>query len=273
MTQHQYKGKVLTIAGSDSSGGAGIQADIKTISSLGCYAASCITSVTVQNTIQVYSTYNMPQNIIQQQIEVVLFDINIDAIKIGMLPSSEAIISVEKSLPSNIPIIVDPVMISASNFKLMDDNAVSHFIEHIVPKATIITPNIPEAEALAQIKINDQDDMIAASKIIKSLGAKFVLVKGGHINQETINNILLTEHNQIFNFPHERIFQGELHGTGCTLSSAIASFIAQKMSVYDSINSAIQYILNTIKTIPKIGKGNNPVFHNYNIINTEDNKI
>ena len=267
MTQiHQYKGKILTIAGSDASGGAGIQADIKTISCLGCYAASCITSVTVQNTIQVYSIYNMPKNIIQQQIEAILSDINIDAIKIGMLPSSEAIISVEKCLPLNIPIVVDPVMISASNFKLMDDNAVSYFIEHIIPKTTIITPNIPEAETLSKIKITDQNDMIEASKIIKSLGARSVLVKGGHIQQETINNILITEDNQIFNFPHKRTFQGELHGTGCTLSSAIASFMGQKMSVHDSVNLGIQYIINTIRTVPKIGKGNNPVFHNYNFI-------
>ncbi|MGN7619018.1 MAG: bifunctional hydroxymethylpyrimidine kinase/phosphomethylpyrimidine kinase [Ehrlichia sp.] len=207
MTQYQYKGKVLTIAGSDPSGGAGVQADIKTISSLGCYAASCITSVTVQNTIQVYSTYDMPQNVIQQQIEAILFDINIDAIKIGMLPSFEAIIAVEKSLPLNVPIIVDPVMVSASNFRLMNDNAVSHFIEHIIPKTTIITPNIPEAETLAQTKITNQDDMIAASKTIKSLGAKSVLVKGGHIYQEIINNILLTENNQILNFSHKKNFQ------------------------------------------------------------------
>ncbi|ABD44812.1 phosphomethylpyrimidine kinase [Ehrlichia chaffeensis str. Heartland] len=268
MTKHQYKGRVLTIAGSDSGGGAGIQADIKTISALGCYAASCITSVTAQNTTQVYSVYNMPQHIIQQQIEVVLSDINIDTIKIGMLPSSKAIKAVAQSLP-DIPIIVDPVMVSASNFRLMDSSAISDFIEYIIPKTTIITPNIPEAEALAQIEIKDQNDMTKASKIIKSLGTKHVLIKGGHINQEIINNILLTEENQIINFSHKRISKKELHGTGCTLSSAIASFIAQKMSIQESVNLAIQYILNTIKIVPQIGKGNNPVFHNYNTISSD----
>ena len=267
MTKHQYKGKVLTIAGSDSCGGAGIQADIKTISALGCYAASCITSVTAQNTSQVYNVYNIPQDIIKQQIEAVLSDINIDAIKIGMLPSSEAIIAVAQSLP-NIPIIADPVMISTSNFRLMDNSAIFDFIKHIICRATIITPNITEAEVLAQTKIINQDDMIKASQQIKSLGAKYVLIKGGHINQEIINNILLTEDYQILNFPHQRIFDGELHGTGCTLSSAIASFISQKISVQESVNLAIQYILKTIKTVPQIGKGNNPVFHNYNVINT-----
>ncbi|CEI84882.1 bifunctional hydroxymethylpyrimidine kinase/phosphomethylpyrimidine kinase [Ehrlichia minasensis] len=266
MTEHQYKGKVLTIAGSDSSGGAGIQADIKTISSLGCYAASCITSVTAQNTSKVYNVYNIPQHIIQQQIEVVLSDINIDAIKIGMLPSSEAIIAVAQSLP-HIPIVVDPVMISTSNCRLMDNSAISDFIKHIIHKTTIITPNITEAEVLTHTKITNQNDMIKASQTIKSLGAKYVLIKGGHINQEIINNILLTEDNQILNFPHQRIFDGELHGTGCTLSSAIASFISQKISVQESVNLAIQYILKTIKTVPQIGKGNNPVFHNYNVIN------
>ncbi|AHC39023.1 bifunctional hydroxymethylpyrimidine kinase/phosphomethylpyrimidine kinase [Ehrlichia muris] len=268
MIEYQYKGKVLTIAGSDSGGGAGIQADIKTISALGCYAASCITSVTAQNTTQVYSVYNIPQHIIQQQIEAVLSDINIDTIKIGMLPSYEAIKAVALSLP-DIPIVVDPVMVSASNFRLMDNNAISDFIEHIIPKATIITPNIPEAEALAQIDIKDQNDMIKASQIIKSLGTKYVLIKGGHMNQEIINNILLTEKDQILNFQHKRTFNDELHGTGCTLSSAIASFMSQKISIQESVNLGIQYILNTIKTVPQIGKGNNPVFHNYNIINTD----
>ena len=224
----QYKGKVLTIAGSDSSGGAGIQADIKTISSLGCYAASCITAVTVQNTMQVYQIHNIPQDIIKGQIEAILSDIAIDAIKIGMLQSYEVILAVANSLPSCIPIIVDPVMISTSNFKLMSDSAVFHLIEHIIPKATIITPNILEAEVLANTKIIDESCMKKASKTLKLLGTKSVLIKGGHLNRETINNILLTEDNKIINFSHKRIQQTELHGTGCTLSSAIASFISQK---------------------------------------------
>ncbi|KYW99154.1 bifunctional hydroxymethylpyrimidine kinase/phosphomethylpyrimidine kinase [Ehrlichia ruminantium] len=263
---NQYKGKVLTIAGSDSSGGAGIQADIKTISSLGCYAASCITSVTVQNTIQVYQVHNIPQDIITGQIEAVLSDITIDAIKIGMLQSHDVITAVANSLPSNIPIIVDPVMISTSNFKLMNDSSVFHFIEHILPKATVITPNILEAEILTNTKIIDEYCMKQASKILKSLGTKSVLIKGGHLNRETIDNIFLTEDDQIFNFSHHRIPHNELHGTGCTLSSAIASFVSQKIPISDSIDLAIQYLLNTIKTIPKVGKGHNPVFHNYNIM-------
>ncbi|QGR02274.1 bifunctional hydroxymethylpyrimidine kinase/phosphomethylpyrimidine kinase [Ehrlichia ruminantium] len=263
---NQYKGKVLTIAGSDSGGGAGIQADIKTISSLGCYAASCITSVTVQNTMQVYKVHNIPQDIIKGQIEAVLSDMTIDAIKIGMLQSHEVITAVAKSLPSDIPIIVDPVMISTSNFKLMNDSAVLHFIEYIIPQATVITPNILEAEVLTNTKISNKNCMKKASKILKLLGTKSVLIKGGHLNHETIDNILLTEDNEIFNFSHKRIPQNELHGTGCTLSSAIASFISQKIPIPDSIDLAIKYLLNTIRIIPKIGKGNNPVFHNYNTI-------
>ncbi|QXK92144.1 bifunctional hydroxymethylpyrimidine kinase/phosphomethylpyrimidine kinase [Neoehrlichia mikurensis] len=262
---NQYKGKVLTIAGSDSSGGAGIQADIKTITMLGCYAASCITSVTVQNTLKIHAIHNIPPNIISEQINAIMSDIEIDAIKIGMLPNYNTIKEVAASITKNIPIIFDPVMISTSGFNLVEHNTVDSLIKILFPKITLITPNIQEAETIINKKINTLEDIINASKIIASFGVKNVLIKGGHLPNKLINNIVLTENNEIFNFQHLRIFKGNLHGTGCTLSSAIASFMSQKLSIKESIQRSIDYLIKTINVIPRIGNGFNPVFHNYNI--------
>ncbi|KJV69596.1 bifunctional hydroxymethylpyrimidine kinase/phosphomethylpyrimidine kinase [Candidatus Neoehrlichia procyonis] len=263
---NQYKGKVLTIAGSDSSGGAGIQADIKTITMLGCYATSCITSVTVQNTMKVYAIHNIPLNIISEQIKAIICDIEIDTIKIGMLPNYNTVKEVAESITQKIPIVFDPVMISTSGFQLSEHSIANAFIEILLPKTTIITPNIPEAEAMINTKINTLEDIITASKVIASFGAKNVLIKGGHLPNRVINNILLTEDNEVFNFQHLRISEEDLHGTGCTLSSAIASFMSQKLPIKESVKQSISYLINTIHTTPKIGHGFNPVFHNYNMI-------
>lgn len=245
----------LTIAGSDSGGGAGIQADLKTFSALGVYGMSVITAVTAQNTKEVRSVQNIDVEVIQDQIEAVLDDLPVDGIKIGMLSTEEIIKTVSKCLKEvrNIPIVLDPVMISKSGHPLLRDDAVSALIQYLLPLSYIITPNLPEAEVLANMKITDQDDMVKAAEIILEKGPKYVLVKGGHLEGEAAD--LFYDGEQYRWIKGERIQTKNTHGTGCTLSSAICAFLARGEQPFTAVEKAKDYITTAIRHSLEIGGG------------------
>lgn len=255
----------LTIAGSDCSGGAGIQADIKTMSSNGVYAMSVITSLTAQNTTGVADVLNVPPSFLKEQIDCVFTDIVPDAVKIGMVSSCELIDVISDRLiyynAKNI--ILDPVMVSTSGSKLMDDGAVSTLTEKLFPIATLVTPNIPEAEILSGMKITDEKSMVIASEKIGGKYCCSVLLKGGHSINDS-NDLLYTDgkHEWIYG---KRIDNPNTHGTGCTLSSAIASNIAKNFTLTESVKRAKEYISGALASGLNLGKGSGPLNHIYNL--------
>ena len=254
--------KVLIIAGSDSSGGAGIQADIKTVSSLGSYAMTAVTAITSQNTTGVKSIVTVPHFEISKQIEFTSKDIKPDAIKIGMLSNTKVINSVIKSI-SKIKvnkIVLDPVMIAKGGQRLINKNSIKTLKEKLIKRVSIITPNIPEAEILTNQKINSKSDMIIAGKKLLKLGAKNVLIKGGHLKSKILHDIFLEENN-IYIFKNKKIKTKHTHGTGCTLSSAIATYYSCGKSLKTSCEKAIKYVNQAISYAPKYGKGYGPINH------------
>ena len=256
------KSKVLIIAGSDSSGGAGIQADIKTVTSLGSYAMTAITAVTSQNSTGVNSIISIPPKEISRQIEFTAKDIKPDSIKIGMLNSDKVIKAIIKSLNKiNVKkIILDPVMVSKSGTKLINDKAIKVLKSNLINKVTIITPNITEAEILTIVKIRDKKDMIIAAKVLLKLGAKNILIKGGHLKSGKMKDIFVNR-NEVSIFENKKIFTKHTHGTGCTLSSAIATFYSCGKTLKTSCEMAIKYVNHAIVTRPKYGKGQGPINH------------
>lgn len=257
------QGRVLIIAGSDSGGGAGIQADIKTVTMLGGYAATAVTAVTAQNTQGVFGVHNIPADFVRKQIELVLVDIGADAIKTGMLSNTEIIKKTASTLKKhNIKnFVLDPVMVAKGGEHLLEEQAVSALKRNLIPLSTIITPNIPEAEVLSRLEIKSENDMIeAARKIISETGAKAILVKGGHLDSEAITDILVTLES-IKKWQNKRIKTKNTHGTGCTLASAIATGLAQNMKMDEAIDRARKYVLKAIKTAPGYGKGYGPLNH------------
>lgn len=261
------KSKVLIIAGSDSSGGAGIQADIKTVTALGCYAMTAITAVTIQNTTGVKSIISINPKEISEQIDFTSKDIVPDAIKIGMLHSSKIILSVKKSLKKikTNKIILDPVMIAKGGAKLINNSAVKTIKNELVDKIFLITPNIPEAELLTGIKINSIENMISAGKILLELGASNALIKGGHFNSKKVYDILLTQKN-IKVFKSIRYKSENTHGTGCTLSSAITAYLSCGKDLIKSCELGIKYVNEAIRSNLNFGKGNGPINHLNSII-------
>ncbi|KRQ87634.1 Hydroxymethylpyrimidine/phosphomethylpyrimidine kinase [Caloramator mitchellensis] len=255
--------KVLTIAGSDSCGGAGIQADLKTFSAHLVYGMSVVTSVTAQNTQGVFGALDMPRDFIELQIKVVFEDIKVDAVKIGMLSSSEIIKTVSQSLKKYgaINVVLDPVMISKSGFKLLKYEAIETLIQDLIPVCTIITPNIHEASLLADMEIKNINEMKEACQRIHKLGAKNVLVKGGHLDDDAID--VLFDGKEFYYFKGQRINTINTHGTGCTLSSAIASNLALGYPVPDAIKNSKEYIQRAIENSFSIGHGVGPVDHLY----------
>ena len=256
------RSKILLIAGSDSSGGAGIQADIKTVTALGSYAMTAITAVTSQNTTGVKSIASIKSREISKQIEFTSKDIKPDAIKIGMLHSEDVINAVLKSL-NKIKIkkiILDPVMVAKGGAKLIDDNSIKILKSKLMKKVSLITPNIPEAEILTKTKISSVKDMIYAATILISLGAKNVLIKGGHLKSRIMQDIFLNK-NEIIVFKNKKIYTKNTHGTGCTLSSAIATYYSCGKTLKKSCEMAIKYVNYSIGTGPKYGKGNGPINH------------
>ncbi|MDC1151671.1 bifunctional hydroxymethylpyrimidine kinase/phosphomethylpyrimidine kinase [Pelagibacteraceae bacterium] len=256
------KSKVLIIAGSDSSGGAGIQADIKTVTALGCYAMTAITAVTAQNTNGVKSIIPINPKEISNQIEFTAKDIKPNAIKIGMLNSKKVILAVIKSLKKiNInKIVLDPVMVAKGGAKLINSQAIKDIKNKLIKKIFLITPNIPEAELLTKIKINSTDDMIVAGKILLKLGAKNVLIKGGHLNSNQMNDILLNK-KIVKVFKSKKYTTKNTHGTGCTLSSAIAANLSCGKDLIKSCELGIKYVNEAIKSNLNLGKGNGPINH------------
>ena len=256
------KSKVLIIAGSDSSGGAGIQADIKTVTCLGCYAMTAITAVTAQNTTGVKSIIPIKPKEISNQIEFTSNDIKPNAIKIGMLHSKEVISAVMKSLKKiNVKkIVLDPVMVAKGGTKLINDKAITDIKEKLIKKILLITPNIPEAELLTNTKIASISDMIKAGKLLINLGAKNVIIKGGHLKSKQMNDIFLNK-KIIKIFKSKRYRSSNTHGTGCTLSSAITANLSCGKDLIKSCELGIKYVNEAIKSNLNLGQGNGPINH------------
>ena len=258
----RIKSKILIIAGSDSSGGAGIQADIKTATSLGVYAMTAVTAVTVQNTKGVQSVISIPANETYNQIVYTINDIKPDAVKIGMLHSTQVINKVYKSLNKFKikKVILDPVMVAKGGAKLITDQAIKLMKKRLFKKVSLITPNIPEAEILTGLKISTKEDMIlAANKLIK-FGVSNVLIKGGHLKSKVVNDIFVNK-KEMKIFSNKRIHTKNTHGTGCTLSTAITSFFSCGKTLKKSCELGIKYVNLAILTNPRIGKGNGPINH------------
>jgi len=257
--------KVLTIAGSDSSGGAGIQADLKSFSANGVFGMSVITAVTAQNTQGVFAVQDIDVDVIDKQITAIFDDITVDAVKIGMVSRTETIRAVAAGLirykASNI--VVDPVMISKSGYYLLKPDAVEAMIKFLLPLATILTPNIPEAEEIASIKITSLKTMEQAAKLIFALGPKYVLIKGGHREEDATDILFDGKKFQYFTSP--RVATKNTHGTGCTLSSAIAANLARGYDAYEAIARGKEYITTAIKHSFPIGHGVGPVHHFYTL--------
>lgn len=257
----------LTIAGSDSCGGAGVQADIKTMSALGVYAASAITSVTVQNTLGVQAIQAIQPEIVAGQIRAVMDDIKPMAIKVGMVNDKATILAIADTLQQYSPqkLVVDPVMVSTSGSMLMQKDALGTFCSRLLPMATLLTPNIPEAEVLSNRSISSIDDMDAAGRSILALGCKAVLIKGGHLEGRKVDKLYLPN-GEVCSFVHEAIATRNTHGTGCTLSSAIAAFMARGLALADAVAQAKTYLSQALEAGKDvhIGEGHGPVNHLFN---------
>ncbi|MGQ9365951.1 bifunctional hydroxymethylpyrimidine kinase/phosphomethylpyrimidine kinase [Azospirillum sp. A39] len=257
------KGRVLIVAGSDSGGGAGIQADIKAVSALGAYAATAITALTAQNTTGVHGVYPVDPAFVAQQMHVVLEDIGADAIKVGMLATVgviEAVAAEYEARAINVPLVVDPVMVAKGGHALLAEEAELTLRKRLLPLADIVTPNVPEAEALTDIAIRDLSDMRRAASLIRSFGPKAVLLKGGHMEGETVQDLLVSDDGEEV-FESERLHTPHTHGTGCTLASAIAAGIAQGLGVRDAVERARAYVRKAILTAPGLGHGHGPLNH------------
>lgn len=257
------KGRILIIAGSDSGGGAGIQGDIKTVSALGGYAMTAITAITVQNTQAVSDVHAVPAHIIAAQMRVVLDDLGADALKTGMLHDADVIQTIASVITEKanaIPLVIDPVMISKSGNALLHANAIAALKQKLLPLATLITPNIPEAEALLGHAVTD---MKAAAQELGKFKSKAVLLKGGHMAGDTITDVLW-DGSQIHEWQSPRIQSTHTHGTGCTLASAITVSLGQGMELKESISRARDYVMGAIKHAPGYGHGHGPLNHIWN---------
>jgi hydroxymethylpyrimidine/phosphomethylpyrimidine kinase len=263
----KIKSKILIIAGSDSSGGAGIQADIKTATSLGVYSMTAVTAVTVQNTKGVKSVIPVPPNEIYNQIIHTIKDIRPNAIKIGMLHSTRVIDKVLRSLDEIKvkKVILDPVMIAKGGSKLITDSAVQLMKKKLLNKVSLITPNIPEAEILTGIKIKNQNDMILAANEFIKLGVPNILIKGGHLKSKKMTDILVNK-KEIMLFYNKKFITKNTHGTGCTLSSAIATYLSRGKVLKKACELGIKYVNQAIGSNLNYGKGNGPINHLNSII-------
>ncbi len=261
------KAKILIIAGSDSSGGAGIQADVKTVTALGGYAMTAITAVTVQNTTGVKKIIPINHKIIGDQILFSSKDIKPDYIKIGMLHSSKVIDSVFRALKRlNIKkIILDPVMVAKGGTRLINSSAIKTLKKKILKNTFLITPNIPETEILTKTKINNVQDMIYAANVLLKFGVKNVLIKGGHFKSKIVTDVFCNK-KEIKIFKNKRILTKNTHGTGCTLSSAITTFLSCGKPLKKSCELGIKYVNQAIKLNPNYGKGHGPINHLNSII-------
>jgi hydroxymethylpyrimidine/phosphomethylpyrimidine kinase len=254
-------GRVLVIAGSDSGGGAGIQADIKTIAALGGYAATAITALTAQDTLGVHEVLAVPPEFVARQIAAVLGDIGADAVKTGMLGDAATIAAACDALAGcTAPLVVDPVMVAKGGARLLEPDAISALITRLLPRAAVLTPNLPEAEALTGFAVTDLASMHRAAEALLRLGASAVLLKGGHLSGDTLTDVLATRAG-IEAFTGSRIASRHTHGTGCTLASAIATGLAQGMTLREAVVQARAYVRAAIAAAPGYGSGHGPLNH------------
>jgi len=265
-------GRVLICAGSDSGGGAGIQADIKAVTALGGYSMTAITAITIQDTTGVHGIIPVPIPAVLEQMRVCLADIGADAIKTGMLGDKALTIAIAEELSARaagIPAIVDPVMVAKGGANLLQRDAVDALKAELIPQAYLLTPNAPEAERLANVAVENVDGQRRAAERLLRAGAKNVLIKGGHIGGDQIVDLLATEQGELF-FESARIHTESTHGTGCTLASAIAALIAQGKALPDAVDEARKYVLEAIRHAPGFGKGHGPLDHSWQIKQMRD---
>jgi hydroxymethylpyrimidine/phosphomethylpyrimidine kinase len=258
---------VLIVAGSDSGGGAGIQADIKTVTALGGYAATAITALTAQDTHGVHGVLGVPPDFIARQMGLVLADIGADAVKSGMLGDAatiDVVASVLEGAARGVPYVCDPVMVAKGGHALLDPNAVETLKRRLPPLASVITPNIPEAEVLSGLRITTLEEMRFAAETMLTLGVRAVLLKGGHLDGPEVFDVLATEE-EITVFHDTRIVSRATHGTGCTLASAIATGLGQGMSLHDAVLRARHYVRAAILSAPGFGTGHAPLNHGFTV--------
>jgi len=249
----------LTVAGFDPSGGAGVVADIKTFTAFGCFATAAVTSLTFQNTMGVFGAAHQLAEAVRAQVLPVVEDFTVACAKTGMLPTREVIEEVarlfrEEALPAP---VVDPVVRSTSGYDLIDDEALRSLVKELIPLARVLTPNIPEAERMTGLKITDEDGMLRAARRLRELGARAVVVKGGHLSGEALD--ILDDDGRVTVFRAERIETTNTHGTGCTLAAAIAACLGRGMSLEQAIDTAKRFVTDAIKSAPRIGHGHGPI--------------
>ncbi len=262
------KGRVLIIAGSDSGGGAGIQADIKTVTVLQGFAMTAITALTAQNTVGVQGIYPIPKGFVVDQMVSVITDLGVDAVKIGMIGSCDIVEAISETLARyapDVPVIVDPAMCAKGGARLTDDQTTKALMATLVPQACIVTPNIPEAEVLAEMTIDNFTDMQSVARKIIAMGAQAVLLKGGHMKGNELIDLLCLSSGEEFTFKAHKINSVHTHGTGCTMASAIAVGIAQQKSLYESVKYAQAYVQKAIVSAPRFGAGNGPLNHAFHL--------
>lgn len=267
MNENETKGRVLIVAGSDSGGGAGIQADIKTVTALGGFAMTAITALTAQNTLGVSGILGIEPSFIRQQMRACLDDLGADAVKTGMLHAPEVIEAVAAELEASapgLPLVVDPVMVAQSGASLVEDAAVEAILSLLLPRATLLTPNTPEAARLTGLTVEDRQAQIAAGEQLVALGAKAVLVKGGHLGGDPLVDVLCTAEGHV-ELASSRVDTQETHGTGCTLASAIATGLAQGLELEASVRRAQAYLHKALETAPGYGRGQGPVNHGHTV--------
>lgn len=262
------EGRVLIVAGSDSGGGAGIQADIKAVTALNGFAMTAVTALTAQNTEGVFGIHDAPAEFVAQQMEVVLKDIGADCIKIGMLHRPdivEAVCDTIDQLAPQTPVVVDPVMVAKGGAALLAEEAMEALKTRMVPRATLLTPNIPEAEALAGMSGTTLDQSEELARVLVGLGAKAVLLKGGHREGSEVTDLLMENMNISDIYSSPRIDTPHTHGTGCTLASAIATGIAQGMSLREAVARGRSYVIKAIESAPGYGNGHGPLDHAHTV--------
>jgi hydroxymethylpyrimidine/phosphomethylpyrimidine kinase len=261
------KGRVLIVAGSDSGGGAGIQADIKAVTALQGYAATAITALTAQDTRTVHAIHEVPPEFVRQQIEVVLDDIGADCIKTGMLHRQEVLEVVADAIEAKapgVPVVVDPVMVAKGGARLLRDDTIDTLRRRLLPLARVLTPNLPEAEILAETSIGDRADLERAGATLLAQGPEAVLMKGGHMAGDVVRDVLVSAAGtEAFESP--RIDTAHTHGTGCTLASAIAAGLAQGLGIRDAVVRARDYVQAAIRTAPGYGGGHGPLNHGHTV--------
>ena len=265
------KGRVLICAGSDSGGGAGIQADIKTVTAMGGFASTAVTALTAQNTMGVSSIFEVPIKFLLEPIRVVLSDLGADCIKTGMLHNVGVIEAISEALEkggNEKYLVVDPVMVAKGGHKLLELSALDALKSYMITRADLLTPNIPEAELLTGSEINNIDTMRRAAHVILEMGSKAVLLKGGHLKGETLTDILVTKDNEkIYSGP--RLLTKHTHGTGCSMASAVATGVAQGNTLEMAVQRARDYVFTAIKTAPQFGEGHGPLNHAHTVRKNE----